>query len=205
MMPLTEVMRDHMLAGLKNLDAAGFEDDLLDALTHHTCFLVFDGLDEVPQEWRGRVRQAVLAVLRCYAPPYVVVTCRVRSYVGDAVLPGMHAWTLDAFDDDQIADFARAWYRVHAELGRLGVGPADERAENLVQAAQGEALRELATNPMLLTTMALIHYQDVGLPEEAVRLYTRAVDILLYRCGSSKKWGKKRSMRCWVMSVDCGR
>jgi len=183
---LAKAMRDHMLAALKSLDAGGFENELLNVLNDHTCFLVFDGLDEVPQELRGRVRQAVLAVLERYQPPYVMITCRVRSYVGKAVLPGVETWTLDDFKNHQIAGFARAWYRAHAELGRLGAGQAEQRAESLVQSALGDALRDLAANPMLLTTMALIHYQDVGLPEEAVRLYTRAVEILLYRWQQQK-------------------
>ena len=183
---LAEALRDHMLADLISLDAAGFEAGLLDALNQQTCILVFDGLDEVPHPYRGRVRQAVMAVIERYQPPHVLITCRVRSYVGDAVLPGVEDWTLASFDRQQIQDFSQAWYRAHAGLGRLTTAQAEDRAADLVQAALGPALREIASNPMLLTTMALIHYQDVGLPEESVRLYTRAVDILLYRWHQQK-------------------
>ena len=116
---LAKAVRDQMLADLNSLDATGFEDGILEALNQQTCVLVFDGLDEVPQDLRGRVRQAVLAVFKRYQPPHVIVTCRVRSYVGEAVLPGVEAWTLDAFNDDQIGNFAQAWYQAHAELGRL--------------------------------------------------------------------------------------
>src|SRR5262249_50896156 len=49
------------------------------------------------------------------------------------------------------------------------------------KAALTQGLYELAENPMLLTTMALIHQQEVGLPKERVRLYSKAVEVLLLR------------------------
>src|SRR5262249_2901958 len=41
-------------------------------------------------------------------------------------------------------------------------------------------------NPMMLTTMAIIHQRDIGLPRERVRLYRQAVDVLLRRWQQSK-------------------
>jgi hypothetical protein len=58
---------------------------------------------------------------------------------------------------------------------------ARQKATNLAAVALQPALRELAANPMLLTTMALIHQQDTRLPDERVCLYDRAVTLLLHR------------------------
>ena len=55
------------------------------------------------------------------------------------------------------------------------------RRDDLTQAALSDDLKELAENPMLLTTMAIIHQRDVGLPKERVRLYHQAVTVLLHR------------------------
>ena len=56
--------------------------------------LVLDGLDEVPQGPHKAFRQAVAATLARFRPERVIVTCRVRSYQGDARLPQFEAHTL---------------------------------------------------------------------------------------------------------------
>ncbi|MEM9998799.1 MAG: SUMF1/EgtB/PvdO family nonheme iron enzyme, partial [Bacteroidota bacterium] len=43
------------------------------------------------------------------------------------------------------------------------------------------ALAEIASNPMLLTTMAIVHQEEKRLPDQRVALYKRAVDVLLRR------------------------
>ena len=178
---LADAVRDQMLADLAALDAAGFAEGLQDALVAKHCVLVFDGLDEVPQELRGLVRRAVLAAIDRYHPLHVLITCRTRSYVEDAVLPRFEAFTLAPFDERQIETFVRAWYDAQHEVGRFDAVQTKNKTADLTQAALAPELRELSANPMLLTTMALIHQQEVGLPKERVRLYSKAVYILLYR------------------------
>lgn len=175
-----------MTADLAGLDASGFAEGLLDALNAKGCLLVFDGLDEVPQDLRGLVREAVTATVARYAPPRILVTCRVRSYVNEAVLPGFDSFTLSPFDEDQIGTFAHAWYDAQKELGRVDAVRAELKATDLARAALTPDLRELASNPMLLTSMALIQQQEVGLPKARVRLYSKAVDLLLYRWQKEK-------------------
>ncbi|MGE3541120.1 MAG: SUMF1/EgtB/PvdO family nonheme iron enzyme [Candidatus Tectimicrobiota bacterium] len=183
---LVEAVRDHVLTELERYDASGFCDDLRAALSGGRCLLVLDGLDEVPPAVRQRVREAVQAVVRTYAPARLVVTCRVRSYVGEAVLAGFQAHTLAPFDREQIGTFAQAWYRAQHTLGYMDARQAEAKAADLAQAARAGELRELASNPMMLTTMAIIHQRDIGLPRERVRLYRLAVDVLLRRWQQGK-------------------
>jgi formylglycine-generating enzyme required for sulfatase activity len=178
---LADAVRDQMIAGLAALDSSGFTEDLVEALNANRCLLVFDGLDEVPQEWRSLVRRAVMAALQRYSPPHVIVTCRWRSYVGEAILPDFDDFRLAPFDDGQITTFAHAWYNAQKDLGRVDALQADHKAMDLADVALTPALRELASNPMLMTTMAIIHQQETHLPTERVRLYDKAVDLLLYR------------------------
>jgi predicted NACHT family NTPase len=178
---LAGAVRDQMTADLAGLDASGFAEELLDALNAKRTLLVFDGLDEVPQDLRGLVRRSVAAVVNIYNPPRVIVTCRQRSYVDEAVLPGFDAFTLVPFDEGQVKTFTHAWYNAQKELGRVDAVQAEHKAVDLARAALSPDLRELAFNPMLLTTMALIHQQEVGLPKERVCLYSKAADLLLHR------------------------
>jgi predicted NACHT family NTPase len=178
---LADAVRDQMIADLAGFDACGFAEELLDALNARRSLLVFDGLDEVPHDWRGLVRRGVVAIVNRYRPPRVIVTCCQRSYVEEAVLPGFDAFTLAPFDAEQMKTFAQAWYNAQKDLGGVDAVQAEHKAADLMRAALTPDLRELASNPMLFTTMALIHQQEVGLPKERVHLYSRAVDLLLHR------------------------
>ena len=75
------------------------------------------------------------------------------------------------FDKDEIANFVRAWYNAQCQLGRVDAVQSEQKVTNLAEAALKPGLRKLATNPMLLTTMAVIHQQDTRLPEERGSLY----------------------------------
>ncbi|RLC78514.1 MAG: hypothetical protein DRJ03_25120 [Chloroflexi bacterium] len=162
--------------------AQAWDARLEDALTDGRVFLIFDGLDEVAEDSRARVRRAVHTLLQAYPQiQRVILTCRVRSYTESVALPGFEAHTLAPFDEGKIKDFVAAWYRAQAALGRLTDDQAAGRAHDLAQATSRDELRDLASNPMLLTTMALIHQREVGLPRERVRLYALAVRVLLTR------------------------
>lgn len=155
--------------------------DVLDAaLVSGKVLLVFDGLDEVSEPLRPLVRQALKALSEQHpAIARMVVTCRIRSYVGAAVLPGFTAHTLARFDDEKVPAFVAAWYRAQFNLGRMNEATVQERTADLQRATRSGDLQELASNPMLLTTMAIIHQREIGLPKERVRLYDRAVAVLL--------------------------
>ena len=160
-------------------DCADFQQGLHQALKSGQCLLALDGLDEVPQDLRGRVRLAVDALLKRYDPQRIIVTCRLRSYAGEAVLPQFISRSLAPFTEQQIEGFVQGWYNTQRELGRFNETQTTERIADLIGAASQADLRELSSNPMLLTTMAIIHQREVGLPRERVRLYALAVEVLL--------------------------
>ena len=191
---MAEAVRDQALADLRRWEAEDFAAGLREALTSGRCLLVLDGVDEVPYDLRRCVRETVAAVLATYHAQQVMVTCRIRSYVEDAVLPDFQAYTLAAFNDEQIRDFVHAWYRTQHRLGRVDAQQAEDKASALAREALGSALQELASNPMLLTTMAIIHQQETRLPRERVRLYNRAVELLLWR------WERERIGEAGLLS-----
>ena len=177
---LRQAVDEQLLADLGH-DCTAFASAVQENLRAGTCLLVLDGLDEVPQVLRGHVRLAVDALLKQYRLQRVIVTCRVRSYVGETVLPQFTSHTLAPFRPEQIQNFVTAWYQTQCDLGHLTREQAEARAADLAAAASQADLRELSSNPMLLTTMAIIHQREVGLPRERVRLYSLAVEVLLRR------------------------
>ncbi len=65
------------------------------------------------------MREAVAAVLATYHAQQVIVTCHIRSYVGETVRLNFQAYTLAAFDEQQIEDFVHPWYKTQHRLGRV--------------------------------------------------------------------------------------
>ncbi|MBN1563401.1 MAG: SUMF1/EgtB/PvdO family nonheme iron enzyme, partial [Anaerolineae bacterium] len=89
--------------------------------------------------------------------------------------------TLAPFDDDKIAHFVAAWYTASAALGNIDPAAAQERTNDLQTAVNDVGLRDMASNPMLLTVMAIVHNHRGTLPRETARLYHECVDLLMLR------------------------
>jgi len=180
---LAEAVQEEALTALESYRVSVFAEGLRRAWEAGRCLVALDGLDEVPPAQRALVREAVFAASRDNGGPgRMLVTCRVRSYRGDAELAGFSAFTLAPFDKEKVRRFCLGWYRAQGGDARS----ADQRGEELAGAAVAPALEELAQNPMLLTTMALVHQKNVGLPRERVRLYDEAVKLLLVRWQKGK-------------------
>ncbi|RME73889.1 MAG: NACHT domain-containing protein [Chloroflexi bacterium] len=184
---LVEAVCARWQADLADLRVEVTPAELERLLAGERLLVIFDGLDEVPDALRPWVNRAVQAVLHTYPNiERVIVTCRVRSYSGGAELSGFARHELAPFDKDKIRQFVAAWYGAQAD--RLGQSEAERRANDLRRAVLDRDLFPLARNPMLLTTMAIIHQQDARLPRERVKLYRRAVEILL------QKWQKQKGL-----------
>ena len=172
---------------LNTLGVPASADAIKEAFSSGNVFLVLDGLDEVPVDVRKRVREAVDAVLKCHTIKQIIVTCRVRSYTEENRLSGFGVHTLAPFTEEQIDHFIAGWYGAQVANDALQQGEGDELAANLKQAVRQRQLRTLAENPMLMTTMIMVHQQETELPRERVVLYNKAVDILLHKWQQGKK------------------
>ena len=151
------------------------------------AILLLDGLDEVV---KSDDRVFVSAIVRNFAQRYAscryVVTARVAAYQGDAQIgAGFHICTVADLDADQQQRFIGNWSRsLHQLLYNL-------RGDELAQAAarysdelwhaleQNARVRDLATNPLLLTVVAVIFHNNYVLPEDRAALYEECVEVLL--------------------------
>lgn len=113
-----------------------------------------------------------------------MITCRVRSYLGAAVFSGFHSETLAPFTAQHIRDFARHWYG--AQRARFDADQVTSKAQDLERIALDRDLFSLAQNPMMLTSMAILHQREIGLPRQRVMLFSQLVDVLLRRWHKSK-------------------
>ncbi len=99
-----------------------------------------------------------------------------------------------AFSDEQVDEFIQHWYGALHEAGHFTQKQATDRIASM-RLAIGERERDLVQNPLLLTTMAVVHYNDTDLPRERVKLYKRATEVLL------KRWQVHRAGRANVLEA----
>jgi len=143
--------------------------------------LLLDGLDEVrnEDERRAFIKEAIEAFARANGGIRIVVTCRPYAYdKDDWKLTGFAARTLAPFDDSQIENFTNVWYRVIGAREGWNEKLIDEKASDLIAAAQLEHLRKLAEQPLLLTLMATLNAKG-KLPDDRADLYDQTVELLL--------------------------
>ncbi len=169
---------------------AGLRTQLTAAIRRGGVLLLFDGLDELPTSGanpRQQVAQALAAFAVQTAPQTpIVITSRVKAYQESPAgqLPadeGWHVRQIQPLAFGQVQQFVQHWY---AELAQTLDEPATHRAERLIMALRqtpNERIQHLIGSPLLLTMLAILHYNRNELPDDRVEVYEQCVDLLLDR------------------------
>jgi len=150
-------------------------------LKAHESLVLLDGLDEVPAPARDSAVSKIIRFVGDYPKARVIVTTRIHGYYPGSNHPdqfrdaGFQQFTLQDFEDSEIHGFVQLWHReVFPDLVER------ERYEKRLREAIADspAIHELASNPLLLTMMAVLcRTQD--LPRDRCRLYERCAELLL--------------------------
>ncbi len=168
------------------------------ALEKGACMVLLDGLDEVGDDpVRGRsLRQQVLKGVQQFAdrwcsdpeerPNRLVVTSRLEGYWDDS-LHGLEYVQLSPLQPpDEIEAFLLRWYTAHEQAHDPELAPAEAHtragqrlADLLPCVLEWPSVRRLATNPLLLTILALIHENVGKLPNRRIRLYEISAQTLI--------------------------
>ena len=149
------------------------------ALLAGGVLLLVDGLDEITDPGdRAAFVGTLRAALQAYPDTAMVVTSREAGFrhVAAHLAPVCTQATLSAFDEDDISRLSVAWHR---EV----VGDSEKvrtDAEQLAAAIVGnDRIKQLAVNPLLLTTLLLVKRWVGSLPTRRAVLYGKAVEVLL--------------------------
>jgi HEAT repeat protein len=147
-------------------------------LAQGNCCVCLDGLDELGSAGlRREVTAAVAALANRYPNNRYLVTSRVVGY-NEAPLDRrdfIH-FTVLPFNEDDIRRFVNKWYAAREKDPNL----AHQQAERLTKTVMAEPrLKDLATNPLMLTIIALVHRIEAELPHERVKLYDKCITALV--------------------------
>jgi NACHT domain len=167
------------------------------------CIVLLDGLDEVTDEAAHRsAAERVAAMMESYPRNRFVVTCRTAGWKN--LLPGFQVLEAQDFRRHEVQSFVRGWHRAvlsQMERGRLEVEIHDrqqlesaweEAARTVVRDAvdvhtrrlldaidENPRIMAIATNPMLLSLICLVHLNRHVLPRERSLLYAQCVELLI--------------------------
>ena len=149
-----------------NLDSDYFRKHFEDG----TAVIMLDGLDEAPSV---PVREQISALVREAAGLYqgcrFVVTSRPAAYVDDAVLPGFTQARIEPLTDGAVEKFLGKWSKA---LFHDSPERARSHHTELMNALRCRPeIRKLARNPVMLTALAVVHWNEKRMPEQRVELY----------------------------------
>ena len=143
------------------------------------ALILFDGLDEIREEDANRVIKEIREFSDQYHANQFVITCRIaaREYMFE---PFTEVEVAD-FNYKQIKTFVAKWFQAKNS-------GSDTAARFMEQLQFNPPIRELATNPLLLTLL-LLEFEDSGdFPTDRAELYKRGIATLL------RKWDAKRGI-----------
>lgn len=156
------------------------------------CLVLLDGLDEVVgAEQRIARTRDVADLIRGAGTNRVLVTSRPVGYNVCRLPPPAEHVLLQPFERRDVETFVRQWHHAYHQTVHPA-SPDPERARVEAQALIDDIERNprvasLATNPLMLTIIALIKQHNVILPERRVDLYDIVLNTLI------RSWNKART------------
>ncbi len=166
-----------------------------DHWTAGSCLVLLDGLDEVADAGhRHQCSRDTDDLLRDAGDNRALLTSRIIGYSACRLSgPAAHA-ELAPFEPDDTAEFIRKWrlaYEKAVKEKAPDLEGARRQAEELIQEIRGRPhVASLASNPLMLTIIALIKDKGVRLPERRVELYEIALRTLI------DSWNHARGLYC---------
>ncbi|MBI3410174.1 MAG: trypsin-like peptidase domain-containing protein [Planctomycetes bacterium] len=144
------------------------------------AIVLLDGFDETgPPGTREKLARSLEAFQRRYPDCPIWVSSRLYGYAGNTCLSRdlFEHFKVNRFDDQQQQDFIASWYTTQIPND---VGMRNDRIESLKAAVRRTlGVRRLASNPLLLTLIALMHHYRGRLPQTRGELYDESVNMLL--------------------------
>jgi len=161
------------------------------------CIVLLDGLDEVVDDAQKKVvTEKIAQFVGEYTGNRFVVTCRTAGWDSD-LLPGSFvALKIRDLNPAQVTRFVHDWYKAvitneklsvagddadnQAQARQAAADDARTRAEDLVTRLEAhERLARLSKNPLILSLIALVHYNRTVLPQRRAEVYQDCLDVLL--------------------------
>jgi predicted NACHT family NTPase len=155
-----------------NVKEANSKADRL--LNEGHALVLLDGLDEVLKADNVRVIEEIRRFAVRFHRNMYVLSCRIATY--EFKLEPFSEVEIADFDDLQITGFAKKWFELKNP----------DLIESFLHLKDSPRIRELASNPLLLTLLCLNFEKSGDLANSRGTLYTEVVHVLLKSWNATK-------------------
>jgi formylglycine-generating enzyme required for sulfatase activity len=155
------------------LDEAFFRD----ALEGGNCLVMLDGLDEAAtDEQRKSISRLAEQAGSTFQGCRVVVTTRPAAYKHEVVLSGFKQVEVDSLEKEAIDRFLTRWCEA---LFPENPRRAERHRDELMDALRSRIeIRRMARNPVMLTALAVLYWNEKRIPEQRADLYESVIGWL---------------------------
>jgi hypothetical protein len=143
----------------------------------HILFIL-DGFDEIRPSERDKVYDWIVELNTAVRECSFILTSRplTTDHV-DRLSTSWQCWTIEPFDEERIVDYIQRWY-THTPL----LLESNHEVNAVALAAswrQDPTIGPLTGNPLLLSTLLMVHHLDGNIPSGRSQLYRRYVEGML--------------------------
>jgi len=163
------------------------------ALKAGRCMIMLDGLDEAPDSiTREKVSKLAENLLKAFPRCRIVLTTRPAALIGIPIPSGFINVEIAPLDIQSMESFLTRWSEsLFPESPEKSCTHQQELCE--VLNARPE-IRRIAHTPVMLTALAVVHWNEHRLPEQRAELY-ESILIWLFRSREQRK-GRLKADRC---------
>jgi formylglycine-generating enzyme required for sulfatase activity len=161
-----------------------------------SAIVLLDGLDEAPNRpERERMARLFEEATQAYRRCRFVVTTRPQSYEGRSLLKDFQEARIEPLGSEAVQLFLEHWCQgLYPEKPRMAQSHLEELREALCTRSE---IRRMASNPVMLTALAVVHWNERRLPEQRADLYD---SILTWLSRSrEKRPGRETAERCLAL------
>jgi hypothetical protein len=184
--PLQQMIRD---SSNPNMSEEITSEKIRKWLDNQKIIFILDGFDEVAPKNRNIVRDWILDLENVAQGCSFILTSRplTTSHLEDFKSNNWDYSTVEPFDQVRIINYIQRWYK-HCELLPDNVRNID--ANDLANQWQNDpTIEPLTGNPLMLSTLLMVHHLDGELPRGRSELYKRYVKGML------GIWDDRRNVR----------
>jgi hypothetical protein len=139
-------------------------DFFRDKLKNSSCVVLLDGLDEASRRSeRESMSRLFEQATKAYPGCRFVVTTRPLAYTGQTVLEEFQTARIEPIEPKAIRTFLNYWCK---NLFPNSETAAMKHLAELSDALQSPEIRKMASNPVMLTALAVVHWNERRLPEQ---------------------------------------
>jgi Sulfatase-modifying factor enzyme 1/Domain of unknown function (DUF4062)/NACHT domain len=172
------------------------EEFFAERLSAGEAVVLLDGLDEAPDRAeRERAARLFENATQAYRGCRFVVTTRPQTHTGRALLDGFHDARIEPLTPEAVDTFLDRWCR---GLYPNSTQMAEEHRKELSEALRARPdIRSMTRTPVMLTSLAVVHWNERRLPEQRADLYDAILTWLSRQ--REKKPGREKAERCLTL------